>query len=241
MTLDNLLNYRRAVRRYSKTNLIDTEKVKKCIELAQLAPTSSNLQLWEAYHITDPKVLKEIGHACLDQWSATTAQEIVVFVTRQDLYKKRAKQVFDNNVADIRKNAPKEKIESRIQKVDQYYNKLVPLLYSKFFWIRGCLRVMFSRIMGIFRPTVRDVSESDMNTVVHKSCALVAQTFMLAMAEEKYDTCPLEGFDAWKIKKLLNLSRWAKVSIVITCGIREEWGIHGPRFRIPLEEQYKRI
>ena len=48
----------------------------------------------------------------------------------------------------------------------------------------------------MFRPTVRDVSESDMNTVVHKSCALVAQTFMLAMAEEKYDTCPLEGFDA---------------------------------------------
>ena len=67
MTLDNLLNYRRAVRRYSKTNLVDTEKVKKCIELAQLAPTSSNLQLWEAYHITDPQVLKEIGHACLDQ------------------------------------------------------------------------------------------------------------------------------------------------------------------------------
>gem|GEM_PF-5930480 len=29
MTLDSLLNYRRAVRRYSKTNLIDTEKVKK--------------------------------------------------------------------------------------------------------------------------------------------------------------------------------------------------------------------
>ena len=56
--------------------------------------------------LTDPKVLKEIGHACLDQWSATTAQEVVVFVTRQDLYKKRAKQVFDNNVADIRNNAP---------------------------------------------------------------------------------------------------------------------------------------
>ena len=62
----------------------------------------------------------------MDQWSATTAQEIVVFVTRQDLYKKRAKQVFDNNVADIKKNAPKEKIESRIKKVDQYYNKISP-------------------------------------------------------------------------------------------------------------------
>ena len=50
-----------------ENNLTYNEKVKKCIELAQLAPTSSNLQLWEAYHITDPKVLKEIGHACLDQ------------------------------------------------------------------------------------------------------------------------------------------------------------------------------
>jgi hypothetical protein len=39
---------------------------------------------------------------------------------------------------------------------------------------------------------IREVSESDMNTVVHKSCALVAQTFMLAMAEQNYDTCPLE-------------------------------------------------
>ena len=77
---------------------------------------SSALGSLSYYHITDPKVLKEIGHACLDQWSATTAQEIVVFVTRQDLYKKRAKQVFDNNVADIRNNAPKEKVESRIQK-----------------------------------------------------------------------------------------------------------------------------
>ncbi len=47
-------------------------------------------------------------------------------------------------------------------------------------------------IVGFFRPIVREVSESDMNTVVHKSCALVAQTFMLAMAEQNYDTCPLE-------------------------------------------------
>ena len=69
---------------------------------------------------------------------------------------------------------------------------------------------MFSRIMGIFRATVRDVSESDMNTVVHKSCALIAQTFMLAMAEEKYDTCPLEGFDAWKIKKTIESFEMSK-------------------------------
>ena len=80
-----------------------------------------------------------------------------------------------------------------------------------------------------------------MNTVVHKSCALVAQTFMLAMAEHSYDTCPLEWFDSDRIKKILKLPRGAEISLVVTCGIREEGGIHGPRFRIPFQDQYKRI
>ena len=65
--LEKLLNHRRAVRRYSKVNRIDTEKVQHCLELAQLAPTSSNLQLWEAYHIINPQVLSQIGEACLNQ------------------------------------------------------------------------------------------------------------------------------------------------------------------------------
>jgi hypothetical protein len=56
----------------------------------------------------------------------------------------------------------------------------------------GMRRKTIAWIVGFFRPIVREVSESDMNTVVHKSCALVSQTFMLAMAEHSYDTCPLE-------------------------------------------------
>lgn len=40
---------------------------------------------------------------------------------------------------------------------------------------------------------MRQYSESDMRMVAHKSCALVVQTFMLAMAEKGYDTCPLEA------------------------------------------------
>ena len=239
--LEKLLNHRRAVRRYSKVNRIDTEKVQHCLELAQLAPTSSNLQLWEAYHIINPQVLSQIGEACLNQWSAMTAQEIIVFVTRQDLYNQRARAVFQDNVDNIKQTAPTHKIDLRIKKVDEYYNKLIPILYSRFGGVWGMLRKFLVWIVWFFRPIVREVSESDMNTVVHKSCALVAETFMLAMAEQNYDTCPLEWFDSKKIKKILNLPRGAKVSLVVTCGIREENWIHGPRFRIPFQEQYKRI
>jgi nitroreductase len=87
MTLEEIIKYRRSVRNY-KNLPIDNEKVKHCIELATLAPNSSNMQLWEFYHITNSEVLKKLAVACLGQESTKTAQQLVVFVTRQDLYKK---------------------------------------------------------------------------------------------------------------------------------------------------------
>ena len=92
MTFEQVVNYRRSVRHYS-TNPIDAETVKKCLELATLAPNSSNMQLWEFYHITNPELLKKLTVSCLNQQAADTAQQMVVFVTRQDLYRKRAAKV----------------------------------------------------------------------------------------------------------------------------------------------------
>ena len=50
MNLEEVLNYRRSVRVFDKTKPLDPEKVKHCLELATLAPNSSNMQLWEFYH-----------------------------------------------------------------------------------------------------------------------------------------------------------------------------------------------
>ena len=44
MNLEEVLNFRRSVRRYDKNKPIDPEKVKHCLELATLAPNSSNMQ-----------------------------------------------------------------------------------------------------------------------------------------------------------------------------------------------------
>lgn len=90
MSLQEILDHRRAIRHYDPQKPLDPERVKECIRLATLAPTSSNMQLWEAYHVTDKAVLAKLAHACLDQLTARSAQEMVVFVTRQDLYKRHA-------------------------------------------------------------------------------------------------------------------------------------------------------
>jgi nitroreductase len=240
MTFEEIIHYRRSVRHYKDLPL-DQEKVKHCIELATLSPNSSNMQLWEFYHITSPETLKEISVACLNQESATTAQQMVVFVTRQDLYRKRASKMIELETQNILKNSPKEKQEKRIKRWQLYYGKVIPFLYSRFLGILGMIRKALVNLVGLFRAITYQVSENDLRVVVHKTCALAAQTFMLAMANESYDTCPMEGFDSRKAKRILNLPAGAEINMIISCGIREERGVWGDRMRVPFDDVYRKI
>jgi nitroreductase len=199
------------------------------------------MQLWAFYHVVDPALLKELSVACLSQTSATTANQMVVFVTRQDLFRKRAKEMVTLETNNVRKNSPEQKQTKRVKRWEMYYGKIIPFLYARFFGLLGFVRKLFVNVVGLFRPITYNVSENDMRVVVHKTCALAAQTFMLAMANEGYDTCPMEGFDGRKVKRLLNLPLGAEVNMVVSCGIRDEGGVWGDRMRVPFEEVYKQI
>jgi len=240
MTFQETVDFRRSVRNYAALT-IDTEKVRHCLMLATLSPNSSNMQLWEFYHITNIEVLKKLSLACLSQTSATTAQQMVVFVTRQDLYRKRSKKMLVLETENIRNTSPIEKQAKRIKNWKSYYGLVMPFLYMRCFGLLGLFRKVVIHIIGIFRPIIYQVSESDMNVVVHKSCALAAQTFMLAMANQKYDTCPMEGFDSRMVKRLLKLPSGAQINMIITCGLRNDKGVWGDRMRIPFEEVYHKI
>lgn len=242
MNLEEVLNFRRSVRNYSPDNLPDAARVKHCLEMAALSPNSSNMQLWEFYHITDPEALKRMGEACLSQSAATTAPQMVVFVTRQDLFSKRTKQVLELTRDNIIRTSPAEKQPKRIKIQTLYYGKVLPFLYTRFFGILGLFRKILTSSISLFRPMTTTVSECDVRVMVHKSCALAAQTFMIAMANEGYDTCPLEGFDSRRVKKILKLPHRAEINMVIPCGIRNgNKGIWGDRLRIPFDEVYKPI
>ncbi|ERJ81197.1 nitroreductase family protein [Prevotella disiens JCM 6334 = ATCC 29426] len=241
MSLYEILNHRRAIRHYDSTKTLDTEKVKECIKMATLAPTSSNMQLWEAYHITNKNILEKLSVACLDQLTATSAQQMVVFVTRQSYFKRHANAVKEFERENIKCHSPLEKQAKRIKKWDIYYGKLMPFLYARCFGIFGLGRKILAQCIGLFRPIVRQVSENDVRVVVNKSCALAVQTFMLAMSEANYDTCPLEGFDSKLVKKALGLPYDCEINMLITCGVRLPDGVWGERFRIPFEETYHQI
>jgi nitroreductase len=85
MNLEEVLNYRRSVRVFDKTKPLDPEKVKHCLELATLAPNSSNMQLWEFYQVIQPELLAKISKACLDQTATSTLRRLL-FLLRVRIY-----------------------------------------------------------------------------------------------------------------------------------------------------------
>ncbi len=242
MDLEAVLNYRRSVRNFQTDNDLDTEKVRHCLELATLAPSSSNMQLWEFYHITDKELIQKLAHASLSQNAVASANQLVVFVTRRDLFRSRAKKVLAYDRENIKRNSPADSHTRRIKKTEVYYGKLMPLIYARFFGLLGLFRKTLTGTVSLFRPMFIDASECDQRVVVHKSCALAAQTFMIAMANEQYDTCPVEGFDSRRVKRLLNLPSGAEINMIVSCGIRNgNKGIYGDRYRLPFDEVYKKM
>ena len=118
-SVTDAINFRRSVRKFDPNKEIDTEIVKKCIENGVLAPTSSNLQLWEFYHITNKDLLRKVSKICFDQPAASTAKQIVITLVRRDLWKKRANQNIDF-------------FDSKKQKLNQRQYDLTKKYYTRF-------------------------------------------------------------------------------------------------------------
>ena len=232
-TVSDAIKYRRSVRKFDSKKNLDDDLVKKCIINASLAPTSSNLQLWEFYHITDKNLLSKISKCCFNQPAAKTAKQIVVTVVRRDLWRKRAKAnlIFFKS----KKNSLSDKQFKLTQK---YYKEIVPFVYKDFLRILSLFKYLFAYIIGFFRVMYRQLNHSDLRIIAHKSAALASQNFMVSMAGFNYDTCPMEGFDSIKVKRILKLNSKSEINMIIGCGIRLEEGVYGERFRIPFEKIY---
>lgn len=227
---NEIVKARRSVRVYDQEKEYKPEIVQRSLEKATLAPNSSNMQLWEFYRVRDEEKRRELAEYCLNQSAARTARELVVFVTRPDKWKQRAKFNYDTALQHAEDEESKQKIKS-------YYGKLVPFMYrNDRLGLLGMLKKLMVSVIGLFRVIPREVTRQDVRIVTHKSAALAAQTFMLGVKAQGYDTCPMEGFDSRRVKKMMKLPAKAEINMIISVGPAAENGIYGPRFRVPNEE-----
>jgi nitroreductase len=227
-----IIDRRRSNRKFDPLVEVPDEVIKRSLERAILSPNSSNMQLWEFYWIKNKEEREKYTALCLGQSAAKTAKQIVVFVTRKDLWPQRAKWNYDRL-----KNAIKGEPNKLEKRGLDYYGKLMPLAYrSDIFGVFAFIRRCMSFFMGLRNPFIRFGGKADQRITVHKSCALAAQTFMLSIAAEGFECCPMEGFDEKRVKKVMNLPCGAEINMIVAVGKGTKEGIWGPRFRVPNEE-----
>ena len=223
---------RRSVRVFKKDS-IKEEHIKECLELALLAPTSSNLQCWEFYWVRSKDKKEKLKTYCLSQLAARTAQELIVCVARTDTWKQNKNKILKY----LQENNSKSKSAL------SYYQKIVPLVYTQGpFGILGFMKRILIFFIGMFKVVPREpTSLSDMRVWAHKTTALACENLMLALRAYGYDSCPMEGMDSKKIGKMLRLTRKSEVCMVIGVGKREKNGIYSKRFRLDSKDFIKII
>jgi nitroreductase len=115
-----------------------------------------------------------------------------------------------------------------------YYRKLVPFVYNQGpFGIFGAVKGIGFAVAGLFRPIVREpVSPSGLRLWAVKTTALACENLMLALRAKGYDSCPMEGMDSSRVRKILGLpARSTSIVMVIGAGQRKPEGVYGPQIR----------
>ena len=203
---------------------VPQEVLDRCLDAAFLAPSTSNIQPWEFVVIRTPGARAEANAVCLDQRLTASAPLLVAVVTHLDTWKRNSRHTL-------------AVLEERgILRPSQtaYWGRHIPILYT---WgplgLFGKAKKLFSRISSLFCPSHNLMDKGDVRAMVHKSTALAAATFMLALRSEGYDSCPMEGFDPWRAKRLLGLGSRAEVCMFIAIGKRGPKALWWERILVP--------
>ena len=226
MDFFELVDKRRSVRKFSNET-IPEQVIIKALNAAVLAANSSNLQPWEFHWVKDKVNKNDLIKACFSQNAAKTAQELIVAVSRIDTWKRNRNLILEN----YKKNG------NLLPVVEKYYNKLIPLAYAHdrigLLGIMKKIMSFFIGVVGLFKPVPRGpIFRNDVFEIVTKTTALACQNFMMALVAQGYDSCPMEGFDQNRVKKILKLNSKSHIVMVLGVGKADPKGIYGERFRI---------
>lgn len=230
----NTIDSRRSVRVFTDKE-IPQSVIDNAIEDALNAPNSSNLQTWKFLRVKTVEKKEKLIKYCMSQSAARTAKELIVCVVDLNQWRQVRKEMLD-----FFKKEEKETGQRVPQGAWTYYRKIVPLAYNQgFLGILGYIKKIIIFFRGLFEVIPREPTDrADMRVWSHKSCALACENLMLSLRAQGFDTCPMEGFDSKRVKKLLNLKSSEEVCMILACGQRAENGIYSKRIRMNKDNFY---
>lgn len=232
-----LVRARRSVRKFDGES-IPRNVSDEVLEWGLLAPNSSNLQTWEFIRVIDKNIIALLADACFSQSAARTASELIVAIARTDKALEHCGLMLEEF-----KRVEKLTGDSTPKVALQYYKTLAPMVYNVGpFSLYAPFKWLMYTVMGWFKVVPREpLTLGDVKLWATKSCALACENIMLGYRAHGFDTCPMEGFDGKRVKKILNLNSHQHIVMIIGAGKSVPGGIYGPQLRFNKEKFIKTI
>ena len=218
---DSLVRTRRAVRGFTDQPL-QHGILDRLLDAARWAPSGYNLQPTHFIVVTDPALKRKLRVACMGQKQVEQAPATVVFAGDR--------RVLSNN---FRKMIAHEEEAGALHPTYKLsLEKFVPLAFDTgpagvgWLW-KATLPGL--RRMALPTPELPAVHR---RYWLAKQVSLSAMVFMLAATAAGLSTCPMEGFDEPRVKKILHIPAYMVVVMLVPVGHSAD----GPlkRSRMPL-------
>lgn len=97
-TLSDHLNWRYATKRMDSTRAVPDEKVGAIVEAIRMAPTSSGIQPFELFIVTNKDIRSRIAEAVAGQAQITDSSHVLVFAAWDNYTAERIDEVVELNV-----------------------------------------------------------------------------------------------------------------------------------------------
>ena len=223
---------------------IPQEVINHILQLSLRSPSSFNLQPYNIILIKDPKIKSQLAETCMLGGNAQKIKESsvsAIFCANLESYRHDRKfqaycqkyQSFPDKL--IRKIPFLSKIFStshRFQLIrwimfrgKQIAFTLITLPYvllNKIFRLLSPSIPLFGTLLKILIKITKFPRVESSQTWAVKNVSFVAQTFMLACASFGLATCPMEGFDAWKVKELCSIPSYYNIPLIVSVGYPED-------------------
>jgi len=215
--------FRRAIRKFDSTP-IPEEDVYALLAEAAFAPSSGNLQPYQLHWIREPALKASIALACNGQKAAASAPDLIVVVASPALGKQTALARLAHVEAS---SALGPDSTAYCRKQIRMFQKILGVGSSALWSPLLCLAALIRPCLSLL-----PISHIGSRHWAARNAVFAAQTLMLAAAAKGIDTCPMEGFSASKVAKLLGLPRGSVIPLVIALGYRSD--------DARIEEQWRR-
>lgn len=219
---------RRAVRSFSNREVPEA-LLRDLLALANRAPSSFNLQPWQFLVVRDENLKKLLQRIAMNQRQVAEAPYTVVFLADPKFWQTGYAKVLDESAR--RETLAKRQIDTYRKSVDIFFRTGPLGMY-------GLAKKIAVPLRRLFAPTPWLVtSKADAAHYVRSQTMLAAENFMIAAAAAGLGTSPMEGFDEYRLKRLLAIPLSFSVPVIISVGYPAEGPPPRPSIRLPLAER----